>query len=112
RAEGGAEILGAVVKAVDMWPHEAHAVLAPDLHQPRLPGDIARLGESGRNQHRACDLLFAHFNESAGNELCGNGEYGDVDLARHILDALIGLPAHDALSVRVNWINRSLITSI
>ena len=59
RAERRAQVLGRVVEAVDVRPHQAHVVLAPDRLDLELALFVARLGEAGRDQHRARNLLLA-----------------------------------------------------
>src|SRR5262249_18393737 len=55
-AEGRAQVLRRVVEAVDIRAHEAHVVLAADLDELLLAGDVAGLGEAGRDEHRPRDL--------------------------------------------------------
>ena len=111
-AEGRAQMTRRVVEAVDIGPHEPHAVLAPDLDQFVLPGDVAGLGESRRNQNGAGDFLLAHLDQRLRDEFRRNGEHRDVDLARHVLDALVGLLAHDGFGARVNRIDRALVAAV
>ena len=59
RAERRAEVLPRVVEAVDVGAHQAHVVLAPDRLDLLLARDVAGLGEAGRDQHGAGNLLLA-----------------------------------------------------
>ena len=111
-AERRAQILRRVVEAVDVRAHEPHAVLAADLDQLRLAGDVAGLGKSGRNQHRAGNLLLADLDQRLGDDLGRYREDRDVDLARNVLDALIGLAAQNLLGARMNRINRALVAAV
>src|SRR5208282_4901090 len=58
-AERGAQVFGRVVKAVDVWPHQAHAVPASHFHHLVLQRDVAGFGEARRDQDGAGDLLLA-----------------------------------------------------
>ncbi len=111
-AEGGAQVFRRVVEAVDVRTHEADVVLAGDFDDFPLSFDIARLGEAGRNQHGTGDLLLAHFDECLGDELGGDGEDRDIDPARHVLDALVGLAPHDLVSLGVDRVDRALIAAV
>src|SRR5262249_28374622 len=112
RAEGGAEILPGVVKAVDVRPHEADIVAPADLLDLALTLDVAGLGEARGNEHGAGNLLLAAFDERLRHELGGNGEDGDVDVAGDILYRLIGLAPHDLVGLGMDRIDLSLIAAV
>ena len=111
-AEGRAQVLRRVVEAVDVRPHQPHAVLAADVLDFLLPLDVAGLGEARRDEHRAGNLLFADFDQRLRDELGGNREHRDVDLAGNVLDALVGLPAHDLAGGRIDRVDLALVAAV
>src|SRR5206468_13068926 len=56
---------------------------------------VAGLGEAGRDQDRARDLLLAALDQRLRDELGRDREHRDVDDAGHVLDRLEGLAPHD-----------------
>src|SRR5665213_3522573 len=112
RAERRAQVLRRVVEAVDVRPHQAHVVLAPDLLDLELARFVAGLGEPGRDQHRARDLLLAALDERRGDELRGDREDCDVDLARDLLDRGVRLVAEDLVGFRIDRIDLAFVASV
>src|SRR5450755_467429 len=112
RAERGAEIFWRVVEAVNVRTHESDAVFSADLDQLVLSGDVSRFGKPGRDQHRAGYLLLAHLDQRLGDDLGRYGEYGDVYVSGHVLDALVGLPAQDLFGARMDRIDRTLVAAV
>ncbi len=111
-AERGAKIFPRVIEAVDVGPHQPHAVLAAYILDLFLALDVAGLGKAGRNQDRARNLLLPAFHQCGGDELGGNREHGDVDGARNVLDALVRLLAHDLVGGRIDRIDLALIAAV
>ena len=73
---------------------------------------VAGLGEARGDEHGAGDLLLAALDEGAGNELGRDGEHRGVDLAGHVLDALVGLVAHDLGGLGVDRVDLALVAAV
>ena len=53
-----------------------------------------------------------HLGQRLGHELRRDGEHRDVDVAGHVLDALVGLLAEDLVGARVDRIDRALVAAV
>ncbi len=109
---GRAEILRRVIEAVDVRPHQADAVFPRDADELLLAVDVAGLGEARRNEDRARDPLLADLDQGLGDELRRDCKDGDIDRARHVLDALVGLQPHDLLGLRVDRVDLPLVAAV
>ena len=77
-----------IIEAVDVRPHQADVVFLADRLDFLLARHVAGFGKAGRNQDRADDFLLAAFDQRAGDEIGGNREHRNVDLAGDVLDDL------------------------
>ena len=111
-AERRAEVLRRIVEAVDVRAHEADAVFAADLLDLELAVFVAGLGEAGRDQHGAGDLLLAALGQRGGDELGGDGEDGGVDRVGDVFDRLIGLVAEDLVGLGVDREDLALVAAV
>src|ERR1700730_4251639 len=111
-AERGAQILGRVIEAVDVRPHKANAVFAPDRDDFLLSCHIAGFGKARGYEHRAGNFLLADFDQRLRHELGRDREHRDVDDAGDVLDALVGLAAHDLAGGRIDRIDLSLVAAV
>ena len=112
RAERRAEVGRGVVEAVDVGPHDAHAVLARHRQQFVLRLGLAHLGETGRNHDGAGDALLADLLHGAGAEPRRYREDGHVDLAGDVQDALEGLLAQNHVGLGIDRVKLSLVTAV
>src|SRR5207248_199772 len=112
RAERRAEVAPRVVEAVDVRPHQADTVLAADLDDLLLSGDVSGFRKSRRDQYGAGDLLLAAFGDRPRDELRGNGEDRDVDVTRNVLHALERLEAHDLVGRRVDRVDLPFVAAV
>ena len=112
RAERRAQVFPRVVEAVDVRPHQSHAVLVADVLDLLLPFDVAGLGEARGDQHCAGDLLLADLDQRLRDELRRDREHRDVDDAGNILHALVRLAAQDLVGGRVDRIDLALVAAV
>src|SRR6202011_321015 len=103
---------GRVIEAVDVRPHQPHAVFAPDLDDFLLSCHIAGFGKARGYEHRAGNFLLADFDQRLRHELGRDREHRDVDDAGDVLDAVVGLAAHDLAGGRIDRIDFSLVAAV
>ena len=111
-AERRAQIGVGIIEAVDVRPHQANAVFLADRLDFLLALHVAGFGIAGGNQDRADDFLLAAFGQRRRDEVGGNGEHGDVDLAGDVLDRLVDLLAHDLIGLGMDRVDLALVAAV